>query len=39
VLTEVAPGVDLRRDVLDRIGFPVRVADDLSVMDAELFQP
>lgn len=36
---EVAPGVDLRRDVLDRAAFPLLVADELRVMDARLFQP
>ncbi|GIH67797.1 CoA-transferase [Sphaerimonospora thailandensis] len=39
VLIEVAPGIDPRRDVLDRIGFPVRVADRLATMDAALFRP
>jgi propionate CoA-transferase len=39
VVTELAPGADLRRDVLDRIGFPVRVAPDLRPMDARLFRP
>lgn len=39
VLVEVAPGVDLHRDVLGRIGFPVRVAESLSTMDAALFRP
>ena len=38
-LVEAAPGVDLRRDVLERIGFPVRVADDLRPMDRRLFRP
>ncbi len=39
VLIEIAPGIDLRRDVLDRIGFPVRVADELRPMDRRLFRP
>ncbi|TFF22025.1 acyl CoA:acetate/3-ketoacid CoA transferase [Jiella endophytica] len=38
VLTEIAPGVRLREDVLDRIGFALRVADDLKEMDARLFR-
>ncbi len=39
VLTEVAPGVDLRRDILDQMGFPpVRVAEPLTQMDSRLFQ-
>ncbi|MEN3539924.1 CoA-transferase [Microbispora sp. ZYX-F-249] len=39
VLTETAPGVDLRRDVLDRVAFPVRLADRVRTMDPELFRP
>jgi len=39
VLIEVAPGVDVRRDVLDRIGFKVRVAEQLTTMDAALLRP
>jgi acyl CoA:acetate/3-ketoacid CoA transferase len=31
--------VDLRRDVLARAEFPLRVSDELKVMDAELFHP
>lgn len=38
-IIEVAPGVDVQRDVLDRIAFHPRVADDLRVMDAAIFQP
>ncbi len=38
VLIEIAPGVDLRRDVLDQIGFPVRVAEGLATMDPALFR-
>ncbi len=36
---EVAPGVDLQRDVLAQAGFPLQVADDLKPMDARLFRP
>ena len=36
ILTEVAPGIDIRRDVLDRIEFPVAVADHVSTWDATL---
>ena len=39
VLIEIAPGVDLQRDVLDQIGFPVRVAENLAMMDERLFRP
>jgi propionate CoA-transferase len=34
---EVAPGVDLQRDVLDRAAFELRVASDVAAMDARLF--
>ena len=37
VLTEVAPGIDVERDVLARMGFRPRVADDLRTMDRRLY--
>ena len=37
MLTEIAPGVDLKTDILDQSEFPLIVADDLKVMDAALF--
>lgn len=37
VLTEVAPGVDIRRDVLDRMGFEPLVPSDPAVMPARHF--
>lgn len=37
-VTEIAPGLDLRRDVLDRAATPLRVAPDLRTMDAALFR-
>jgi len=37
VLTEVAPGTDLQRDVLDQLAGPVEVAPDLREMDGALF--
>jgi propionate CoA-transferase len=36
-LVELAPGVDLARDVLDNMGFEPRIADDLVEMDPALF--
>jgi propionate CoA-transferase len=36
LLTEVAPGIDIRRDVLDRIEFDVSVSDRVSTWDASL---
>ena len=37
VLTEVAPGIDVERDVLGRMGFRPRIADDLRLMDRRLY--
>lgn len=37
VLIEVAPGIDVERDVLARMGFRPRVAEDLRPMDARLY--
>jgi propionate CoA-transferase len=30
---EIAPGIDLRRDVLLQAGFPLRVSENIAVMD------
>lgn len=38
-VVEVAPGVDLQRDVLERAEFELQVADDVAPMDARLFEP
>jgi len=38
-ITEIAPGVDLERDVLARADFPLLVSDQLKTMDADLFVP
>ena len=37
VLTEIAPGIDLGRDVLSQMGFGPRVADPLPLMDRRLY--
>ena len=37
VVREIAPGIDLERDVLAQAGVPLRVAADLRTMDAALF--
>ncbi len=37
VLTEVAPGIDVERDVLGQMGFRPRVAEQLAVMDRRLY--
>ncbi len=39
VVTEVAPGLDIRRDILDQAATPLRVAPDVKLMDAALLQP
>ncbi len=36
-VTEIAPGLDLRRDVLERAATPLQVADDMRVMEPALF--
>lgn len=38
VVTEVAPGVDIRRDVLDRSQAQMSVAEDVRVMAADLYR-
>lgn len=37
-LTEIAPGVDLQKDVLDQMDFKPAVAEDLKLMDERLFR-
>ncbi|MEX3007782.1 acyl CoA:acetate/3-ketoacid CoA transferase [Hoeflea sp. TYP-13] len=39
VVTEIAPGVDLQKDILDQAGTPLTVSSELKVMDAALFCP
>jgi acyl CoA:acetate/3-ketoacid CoA transferase len=38
-VTEIAPGVDLARDVLERVPIPLRVSPELRQMDERLFRP
>lgn len=38
-LTEIAPGVDLERDVLAQAKIPLNVAPNLQQMDARIFRP
>lgn len=38
-VTEIAPGVDLQRDVLDRADTPLHVSPDLREMEVRLFDP
>lgn len=37
-LTEIAPGIDLQKDVLDQMEFKPAIADDLKYMDERLFK-
>ena len=37
VVTEIAPGIDLQRDVLDQSEFPLRVSPKLRTMDERIF--
>ena len=39
LLVEVAPGIDVERDIRARLGFALRTAPDLRLMDARLFRP
>ena len=39
VLKEVAPGVDLQKDVLAHMEFAPVIADDLKPMDSAIFRP
>jgi acyl CoA:acetate/3-ketoacid CoA transferase len=38
-VVEIAPGVDLKCDILEQAHFPLRVAPDLKTMDHALFRP
>ncbi len=37
VLLEIAPGIDLERDVITHMGFTPQISDDLVTMDSDLF--
>lgn len=39
LLTEIAPGIDLQKDILDHMAFAPIIAPDLKEMDADLFYP
>jgi propionate CoA-transferase len=38
-LIEIAPGVDLQRDIIGRMGFTPKVSPDLKLMDVRIFLP
>lgn len=37
-LTEIAPGIDLQKDVLDQMDFKPAIAEDLKLMDERIFK-
>ena len=39
VLTEVAPGMDLEKDIFSQMAFRPRVSENLKEMDPRLFRP
>ena len=39
MVTEIAPGIDLRRDVMEQAEFPLLVADDLKLTPAAVLRP
>jgi acyl CoA:acetate/3-ketoacid CoA transferase len=38
-VAEIAPGIDLERDVLRQAGFPLAISPALAEMDPRLFRP
>jgi len=38
-VTEIAPGIDLQRDVLDQTDIPLQVSPTLRIMDQRIFHP
>ena len=39
MLTEIAPGADLEKDILDKMDFRPVISPDLKLMDERLFRP
>lgn len=38
ILTEIAPGVDINKDILEQMEFEVEISSDLKVMDKSIFE-
>ena len=36
-ITEIAPGIDLQKDILDQMDFKPEIAKDLKLMDERMF--
>ena len=39
VVTEIAPGIEIERDILPLSAVPLKIAENASVMDPKLFRP
>ena len=39
MISEIAPGVDLEKDILEQMGFAPLISEDLKVMDSRIFVP
>lgn len=39
ILTEIAPGVDLQKDILDQMEFEPIISSELKVMESKIFKP
>ena len=37
MLTEIAPGIDLQKDIIDKMEFKPLIDDNLKIMDQHLF--
>ena len=38
ILTEIAPGVDINKDILEQMEFEVEISSDLKIMDKSIFE-
>ena len=37
-LIEIAPGIDIQKEIFEKMGFQPLVAENLKIMDADLFR-